>query len=118
MTVILIGAVAIALGTVLGSSTFSAIIVGAAIGYLRPVRAARYAFGAGAIGWGGLLLVAAIRSGEIGALTGKLGEVLGLPGIVMVVVTILYPAVLAGSAAWVFSAIRTMRGERTDSVLP
>ena len=118
MIVILLGAVAIVLGTVLGSSTFSAIIVGAAIGYLRPVRAARYAFGAGALGWGGLLLFAAIRSGEIGSLTGKLGEILGLPGIVMVVVTLLYPAVLAGSAAWLVAAIRTMRGERTASERP
>lgn len=118
MNVILIGAVAIVLGTVLGAPTLTAVIVGAAIGFLRPVRAARYAFGAGAVGWGALLVVAAIRGGAIGSLSGRLGDVLGLPGVAMIVVTMLYPAVLAASAAWLVAAIRTRRGEVINSVRP
>jgi hypothetical protein len=118
MNVILIGAVAIVLGTVLGAPSLTPVIVGAAIGYLRPVRAARDAFAAGVIGWGALLVVAAIRGGAIGALSGKLGEILGLPGVVMIVVTLLYPAVLAAAAAWLVATIRSRRGEAIDSVRP
>jgi len=118
MIVILLGALAMVLGTVLSAPTLTAIIVGAAIGYFRPVRAARNAAAAAALAWGGLLVVAAIRGGAIGSLSGKLGEILGMPGVVMIAVTLLYPAVLASAAAWLAAAIRAMRGEAIDSVRP
>jgi hypothetical protein len=118
MNVIFIGAVAIVLGTVLGAPTITAIIVGAAIGYLRPVRAGRNAFAAGALGWGGLLIVAAIRGGAIGSLGGRLGEILGMPGVVMIIATMLYPAILAAAAAWLVATIRARSVEVVDSVRP
>ena len=118
MNVILVGAVAIVLGTALGAPTLTAVIVGAAIGYLRPVRAARNAAAAGAVGWGGLLVVAAIRGGAIDSLSGKLGEILGMPGVVMIIATMLYPAVLAASAAWLVATIRERRVEAVDSARP
>src|SRR5688572_25924007 len=115
MNVVLLGAVAIVLGTVLGAPTLTAVTVGAAIGYLRPVRAARNAAAAGALGWGALLVVAAVRGGAIGSLSGKLGDVLGLPGVAMILATMLYPAVLAAAAAWLVAAVRS-RSTAVDSV--
>ena len=118
MNVIFIGAVAIVMGTVLGAPTLTAVIVGAAIGYLRPVRAARNAFAAGVAGCGALLVVAAIRGGAIGSLSGRLGEILGMPGVVMIIATMLYPAVLAAAAAWLGATMHSRRGEVIDSVRP
>jgi hypothetical protein len=115
MNVVFLGAIAIILGTVLGAPTVGPIVVGAAIGYFRPVRAVQYAAAAGALGWGALLVVAALRGGAIGSFSGKLGEVLGLPGIAMILVTMVYPAALAAAAAWLVTAIRS-RNAAADSV--
>ena len=115
MSVVLLGAVAIVLGTVLGVPTLAPVIVGAAIGYLRPVRAARNAAAAGTLGWGALLVVAAVRGGAIESFSGKLGDVFGLPGVAMILATMLYPAVLAAAAAWLVAAVRT-RSAAVDSV--
>ena len=115
MNVVLLGAVAIVLGTALGAPTLTPVIVGAAIGYLRPVRAARNAAAAGALGWGALLAVAAVRGGAIGSFSGQLGDILGLPGVVMILATMLYPAVLSAAAAWLVATMRS-RSAAADSV--
>jgi hypothetical protein len=109
MNVILLGAVATVVGTVLGAPTLSAIIMGAVIGFARPMRAARTAAAAGAAAWGALLLIAVIRGDAIGALSGKLGTVFGLPGAGLIVLTMLYPAVLAASAARLTAILRSRR---------
>ena len=115
MNVVLIGAVVIVLGTALGAPTLAPVIVGAAIGYFRPARAARNAAAAGALAWGALLVVAAVRGGAIGSFSGKLGDVLGLPGVAVILATMLYPAVLAAAAAWLVAAVRS-RSAAVDPV--
>jgi hypothetical protein len=115
MSVVLLGAAAIVLGTVIGAPTLAPVIVGTAIGYLRPVKAARNAAAAGALGWGALLVVAAVRGGAIGSFSGKLGDVLGLPGVAVILATMLYPAVLAAAAAWLVATVRS-RSAAIDSV--
>ena len=63
---------------------------------------------AGALGWGALLLWGMSR-GPVMPLAAILGEVFGgLPSILVIAVTLLFPALLAGAAAGVGSAIRAM----------
>src|SRR5687767_6204933 len=101
MIVVLIATIAIVLGTWLGAPIIAAIVAGLAVGFLRPRRAARLAALAGALAWGGLLAVAALRGDALGSFASTLGGALGAPGWVVVLVTLLYPALLASSAAWV-----------------
>jgi hypothetical protein len=100
MTVVLIAAIAIMLGTWLGAPIVAPITVGLALGFLRPRHAARRAALAGAVAWGCLLGVAAVRGDALGTFASTLGGAMGAPGWVVVLATLLYPAVLASSAAW------------------
>ena len=61
MTVVLVGAAAIILGTWLGAPTLTPIVVGLVMGVAWPLHAARRAAAAGVLAWGGLLAAAALR---------------------------------------------------------
>jgi hypothetical protein len=92
--------VSIIVGTWLGAPILSPIVVGFAAGLIRPVNAASRSAIAGALAWGMLLATSTLRGDAIGTFTATLGGAMGLPGFVIVVATLLYPAILASSAAW------------------
>lgn len=100
MIAVLLAAAAIILGTWLGAPTVTPIVVGLVMGVAWPVHVARRAAVAGVLAWGGLLATAALRGDAVASLSTTLGAVLGLPGWALFLVTLLYPAVLASSAAW------------------
>ena len=100
MMAVLLGMASIVLGTWFGAPTLTPVVVGLAMGVLVRVTPARRAALAGVLGWGGLLLVAALRGDHVGALSTTLGGALGVPSLVVVLVTLLYPSILAASAAW------------------
>jgi hypothetical protein len=70
----------------------------------RPVRTAAIA---GLSGWGALLAWGAFN-GPVAELAGVLGGVVGVPASAIVGVTLAYPAVAAGAAAGVGSALRSL----------
>lgn len=106
---ILVGALAIAIGTWLGAPIVTPIVVGIALGLLWPGRAARSAAVAAAAAWGGLLLLAAVRGDAIAALGDSLGAAMGLPGWALAMTTVCYPALLAASAAWLGQLVTPRR---------
>ena len=116
MIVILAGAAAIILGTWLGAPTLAPILVGFVMGLGWPAHAARRAAVAGAVAWGGLLVVGALRGDAIGTLGATLGGAMGVPGWALFAATALYPAVLAASAAWLAHLASPRRGARIDLV--
>lgn len=71
-------------------------------------RAAATAALAAALGWL-LLLVWAAAQGPVGPVASKVGGAMGMPGIMLVLVTLAFPALLAGTGAvaarWVMSTI-------------
>lgn len=67
---------------------------------------------AAALAWGALLVVDAV-SGPFGALSAMLGGVLRLPGAVLVLLTLAFPAALAWSAATVVAEVRRMLATRS-----
>ncbi len=73
----------------------------------RP-RPALEAAAAAALGWLGLLGLAATR-GPVVTLADQLGAIFNLPGPLVIVFTLVFPALLAGSAAGLTSAIRAAR---------
>ena len=115
MIIALAGALLIALGTTLGAPTLTPIMVGIVIGLAWPRRAARVAAAAGALAWGALLVVALLRGGAIGTLASTLGGAMGVPGVVLFLATLLYPAILAASAAWLAQLVSWRRRESTGS---
>ena len=115
MIIALAGALVIALGTTLGAPTLTPILVGIVIGLAWPRRAARVAAAAGAIAWGALLVVALLRGGAIGNLASTLGGAMGVPGVVLFLATLLYPAILAASAAWLAQLVSWRRSDSTGS---
>ncbi|UCF18175.1 MAG: hypothetical protein JSU87_09415 [Gemmatimonadota bacterium] len=68
---------------------------------------------AAAAAWAALLLVTAFQ-GPVGPLAAKLGGVMGLPAVVLLMLTVILPATLAGSAAEVAAIVRrnVFRGAR------
>ncbi len=69
---------------------------------------------AGSGGWA-LLLALAATQGPVGDLAAKVGAVFALPGFAFVLLTLLFPAVLAGSAAELATGIRAAWTTRRDS---
>lgn len=67
---------------------------------------------AAALAWGALLVVD-VASGPFGALSAMLGGVLRLPGAVLVLLTLAFPAALAWSAATVVAEVRRMLDTRS-----
>jgi len=115
MIIALAGALVIALGTTLGAPTLTPIMVGIVIDLAWPRRAARVAAAAGAIAWGALLVVALLRGGAIGTLASTLGGAMGVPGVVLFLATLLYPAILAASAAWLAQLVSWRGSDSTGS---
>jgi hypothetical protein len=100
MMVILAGMAAITLGTWIGAPALSPVVVGLAIGLGAPSGAAWRAALAAALAWGALLLTAVARGNVIGTLGATLGGAMGIPAWALFVATLLFPAILAASAAW------------------
>lgn len=113
-----IGAV-VALALVIAGSTWAvgwsavpivALLAGAALARLRGVPALTAA--GATLGWALLLLLAAAR-GDAAAFARQLSEILGVHWAVVVIVTLLFPALLAWSAARVAqSVVQTMASRR------
>ena len=68
---------------------------------------------AGALAWSALLGVDA-ASGSVGGVTRMLGGVMGVPGFLLVLLTLAFPALLAWSAATVVAEV-TSAGRRARS---
>ena len=115
MIVIVIGMTAIALGTWLGAPMLAPIIVGAVIGLGWPALAARRAAIAGMLAWGALLLVALMRGDALGAFSKTLGDAMVVPAWALFLVTLLYPAILASSAAWLAHLVSPRRSMTIDT---
>lgn len=82
-------------------------LVGAAWGLVAApaTRPTLTAAAGAALAWGAFLGWAALR-GPVGKLATTVGSLLPLPDWALLAVTLLYPALLAGSAAVVMGAIR------------
>lgn len=96
----LVGVAIIAGGTWIGAPTLSLLGAGVVVGAAWPGRAARTVAAAAIAAWGGVLVVYVLRGYPVLALGRKLGGAMGLPGWAPFLATLLYPAVLAASAAW------------------
>jgi len=88
---------------------------GMVIGIAWPRHAARVSAAAGAIAWAALLVVALLRGSAIGTLATTLGGAMGVPGVVLFLATLLYPAILAASAAWLAHLVSWRRSDSTGS---
>jgi hypothetical protein len=106
---ILLGAVAIIAGTGLGAPVLAPVLTGVGMGLLRPRFAARGAALAALVAWGGLLLFALARGDSLGALASTLGAAMGVPAWALFAATVLYPALLASSAAWLAHLVSPRR---------
>jgi hypothetical protein len=100
ITIVVIGAVAVALGTWFAFPTAAPIVVGAGIGLTRVRRPAAHAALAGLAGWGSLLALALLRGDALGILVTRLSGAMDIPAWSLPIATLAYPALLAGSAAW------------------
>jgi len=80
-------------------------VLGAAWGVARyaafPTATAAVA---GGLAWAGLLALGAL-TGPVGALSRTVGGVLGAPGWVPLLITILFPAALAACSAWLVRGV-------------
>jgi hypothetical protein len=97
---ILILAVVMALGTVL-VSWWVIPLAGAVYGVVAraTTRPALVAALAAAVAWGGYLSILAFSGAPVGAFAGDLARAMSLPGWAPHIATMVFPAVLAGSAA-------------------
>lgn len=88
--------------TTYGAGWWSVPIVAALWGFFSSdAHRARNAAIAAAGGWGTLLLLDVAR-GPVGTMAKQLGEVMGVPWLALFVLTLLFPALLAWSAATMF----------------
>ncbi len=103
-----LGLLAVALGTQF-VGWMAVPVVGLVMGLARPDQTPVLSgAGAGALGWGVLLLWGLTR-GPVMSLAQILGGIFGgLPGFAMVLMTVLFSALLAGAAAGMGSAVRAM----------
>ena len=97
---ILFGVVVIAACTWFGAPTLGPIVAGFLIGLAWPERSVRVAAAAALLAWGGLLLFGLIRGTDVSALATSLGGAMSLPAWAIFTATLLYPVILAASAAW------------------
>jgi len=69
-----------------------------------------------------VLLAEPALGGPVGELAGTLSATFGLPGLIVIVFTVIFPALLAGSAAALAAALRGMhsrsRGSASGAVPP
>jgi hypothetical protein len=88
--------------------------IAAVYGFISPER--RHGLStalAGALAWG-LLLAVTASQGPVLELAARVAAVLTLPTAALFVVTLVFPALLAGSAAELTAAVRKAALERTD----
>lgn len=111
MMAIVSGILAMLVGTWFGAPTLTPILVGLGFGATIASRPARRAALAAFIAWAGLLIIALARGDALGALGTTLGAGMGIPGWALFMATLLYPAILASSAAWI-AHLLTSRGAR------
>jgi len=81
-------------------------------GVLRPVsrRPALFAAAAAALAWSGWLLLDGLSPrGDFGGLATRLGGIFSLPAPALVAITIVFAALLSGSAAYLAVAIAPAR---------
>ena len=89
----------VALGTILGGWWTVPVLAALWVRMLPRLRSrVRSCMLGAALGWGGLLGWTAME-GPVGLVATRVGGVLELPGWGMVLVTLLFPALLAGAAA-------------------
>ena len=106
--VLMLAAVMAVLTIVIG---WLAVPIAAAVwGALRRGRpgAGRLAALAAALAWGAILVYDAVV-GPVGVLSERLGEVMGVPALVLPLITLAFPALLAWSAAHLASALTSVR---------
>jgi hypothetical protein len=91
-------------------------IIGAVHGLAGQIRTAVEwkAAAAGAIGWGALLAIQAF-GGDFGSTATALGGVFGMSGTLLVVLTLSFAAILAGSAAGVARGIASLVGRKRST---
>src|SRR5688572_2168650 len=63
---------------------------------------------AAALAWGAILAYDALV-GPVGALAERLGQVMGVPAVVLPVITLVFPALLAWSAAYLAGVLSSSR---------
>jgi hypothetical protein len=71
----------------------------------RDSRPALLAALCAALGWGTLLVLDAIK-GPVAAMASRLGGVMGVPSLVLILLTMIFPALLAWSAAALVTAFK------------
>ncbi len=94
-------AIGIALGTVL-LAWWVVPVVAAAYGFVmhRTTRPGFTAAGSGALAWGGYLALASVGGAPVGSFAASLATSMQLPGWAPLVATIAFPALLAGTSAY------------------
>lgn len=109
---LLIGAIAVAVGSRWFGWWFPA-VWGVAAGLLWPHdRPGRTAAVAAALGWAAWLVVPIVGGAPMGLLATKLGALFQLPGWALIALTVVYPALLAGCAAVLTARLRGTRRAR------
>jgi hypothetical protein len=106
---VLLATIVLVVATMSGNPTIGPILVGLGCGLAWPDNGVRVAGASAVFAWGGLLLWGMIRGAAIGEVASKLGDVMVLPGPVLVLATLLYPAILAASAAWLGHLVSPVR---------
>lgn len=102
------GTMIIAGGTMVGFPVWGPVTGGLVLGLLAPRRPAAHAAVAGAMAWG-LLLALSSLNGSLGLTAVRLGGALGLPPWGPLLATLLFPAILAASTAWLAGEARQRR---------
>jgi hypothetical protein len=110
---VLIGTILVALGTVL-LGWFAPMGWGVIAGlFWAADRPARKAAMASASAWALLLLLHLVAGYPVVRLAGRLAGALGIPSPALVILTLLFPAVLSGCAAYVVATL--VRSRRTPA---
>jgi hypothetical protein len=105
-------AVATAVATIL-LGWWSVAVIGVVAGLVTPAgrRAALEAGAGAAVGWGGILGASAV-SGPIWAVAQRVGPVFRVPAFGFVAIAIVFPALLAGTAALLTDELRRLAGPK------
>lgn len=106
LAAILPGALAVAAGTA-AFGWWAVPVVGLAVGWFGAALSHPLLAGAasGFLGWAALLTLAAVRA-PVGELAGMMGGILGVPGAGFLALTLVFPGLLAGTAASLGSSLR------------
>ena len=92
-----------------GMPTVGPVVVGALCGLVLARKGPRVAATSAILSWGGLLAFGVVRGQPIGEVAGKLGSIMGVPGTALLLLTVLYPAVLSTTAAYLAAQVSPMR---------